>query len=192
MTNVARRLTLALIVVSGLVLLSCGNRETAASTSPSQSASADPYENAQPLALLESISPAIPVYPGIEYSPDLTRQDNLNAERMYGRDSQIWTFATNQSFPKVWHYYVTWLGMFRSSIAPPAYPPTSQTSRSIQINLNEAMQNAFIPGDEIEPDADRVILEIAETDTRARTIVRYVISPNVGPMAAQAPPAPAQ
>lgn len=191
MTRASASVALTLIMAAGTLLQGCDIRETAATAAGSPAAAAaDPYIDARPLELLEAISPAIPVYPGIRYEVDLTRQDNLNAERMYGPESQVWTFATPSSFPKVWHYYVAWLGMFRAYDAPASIPRSSASWRSLQINLNEAMQEPFVPGDEIEPGAHRVILEVAETDTRARTIIRYIITPNAGPDPAAVDPAP--
>lgn len=169
------------IALLSLAVAGCHGREGSANAASAAAAADDPYRNAQPLALLETISPAIPVYPSAEYSPDLTRQDNMNSDRIYGADSEVWTFVTANSYPKVHHYYVNWLGMFRAYDAPDSIPDDSETLRSFQVNLNEAMQQPFVPGDEIEPGANRVLLELAESDTRRHTIIRYVIIPTVGP-----------
>lgn len=177
---------LTTLLILSLASFGCQGREGSASAaSGGTSTPADPYADAQPVALLESISPAIPVYPSLAYSAELTRQDNVNAERLYGPQAQIWTFSTANSLPKVWHYYSTWLGMFRGEATLPAFPRGSEMGRSAQIELSQAMQQPFIPGDEVEPGAHRVILELAETNTRARTVVRYIITP---PHASQTAP----
>lgn len=173
-------LSLLLTLVSA-VSLACSGREGSASAASAAAAEADPYRDARPLEMLEAISPAIPVFPLAEYSPDLTRQDNMNASRIWGADSEVWTFVTANSYPKVFHYYTNWLGMFRAFDAPDSIPDESETLRTYQVNLNDAMQQPFVPGDEIEPGAHRVLLELAETDTRTHTVIRYIIVPTMGP-----------
>jgi hypothetical protein len=76
------------------------------------------------------------------------------------------------------------------------YPPEQQNWRTLEVRLNEAMQDPFIPGDTIAAAGDQVTLQIAETEAEPKTVIRYIVTPAAG--SAQLtqklaqPPAPAQ
>src|SRR5690348_9289213 len=63
---------------------------------------------------LESIGRAIPVYAGARYRDDLTRRDEVMVRNQYGQNAQVYTLATDDSFPQVYHYYTTYLAQFRA------------------------------------------------------------------------------
>ena len=152
----------------------------------------------EPAAQLASISPAIPVYAGAEFNGDLTRRDNATVANRYGDNSRVYTLTTRDSFPQVWHYYVTYLAQFRSFEPVRPFPPSNQIARSIEVRLNEAMQDPFIPGDSLELNKNRVVLQVSEADGGAGTIIRYIIGPPQPPPVSvaevsrpdDAPPAP--
>src|SRR5687768_4288304 len=57
---------------------------------------------------LKSISPTIPLYAGARFRDDLTRRDAVMVRNRYGTGAQVYTLATNDSFPQVYHYYTTY------------------------------------------------------------------------------------
>ncbi len=135
---------------------------------------------------LGAISPAIPIYHGAHFSADLSKRDEVQVRNQYGPQAKVYTLATDDSFPQVFHYYTTYLGQFRGFEPRDTYPPKQQQWRSLEIPLNQAMQDPFIPGQSLSPMGQQVILQIAETDAEPKTVIRYVVTPNV-PVAA--PPA---
>ena len=126
---------------------------------------------------LQDISHAIPVYAGAQYRDDLTRRDEVMIHNLYGSQAKVMTLATNDSYPQVYHYYTTYLAQFRAFPVRNPYPPDQQNWRTLEIRLNDAMQDPFIPGDAIAPDAGRVILQVAETEAEPKTVIRYIITP---------------
>ncbi len=158
-----------------------GNESTAAeepipqkngvtSTAPA-AASANPEHD------LKSIGAAIPVYAGARYRDDLTRRDEVMVRNQYGSQAKVYTLATDDSFPQVYHYYTTYLAQFRAFPAQSPYPPEQQNWRSLEVQLNEAMQDPFIPGESLRPDGKQVILQVAETEAEPKTVIRYIITP---------------
>jgi len=137
---------------------------------------------------LDSISPAIPVYHGAEFNADLTRRDEVTIRNQFGPDAKVFTLATDDSFPQVYHFYTTYLGQFRAFPTQETYPPKQQNFRTLEVQLNQAMQDPFIPGDAIDPNGRQVTLQIAETESEPQTVIRYVISSR--PAAAPAAPTP--
>ena len=133
---------------------------------------------------LNAISPAIPVYHGAHYNADLTRRDEVQIRNQYGPQAKVYTLATDDSFPQVFHYYTTYLGQFRGYQPRDTYPPKQQQWRSLEVPLNQAMQDPFIPGDSLNANGQQVILQIAETEAEPKTVIRYVVTPTP-------PPAPA-
>ena len=131
----------------------------------------------EPAVQLASISPAIPVYVGAEFNGNLTRRDNATVANRHGNNSTVYTLTTRDSFPQVWHYYVTYLAQFRSFEPVRPFPPSNQIARSIEVRLNEAMQDPFIPGDTLGFDKNRVVLQVSEADGGEGTIIRYIIGP---------------
>lgn len=131
---------------------------------------------------LKSIHRAIPIYAGAKYRDDLTRRDTVMIRSQYGANAQVYTLATDDSYPQVYHYYTTYLSQFRAYAPGPPYPP-QQNWRSLEVQLNSAMQDPFIPGDTIGTGEKYVILQVAETEAEPKTVIRYIVT--------SAPPAPA-
>ena len=125
---------------------------------------------------LKSISAAIPVYAGAKYRDDLTRRDSVMVRNQYGPGAEVYTLATDDSYPQVYHYYTTYLAQFRAFTPGPPYPPL-QTWRTMEIQLNEAMQDPFIPGDTFQAGDKQVTLQVAETEAEPKTVIRYIVTP---------------
>jgi hypothetical protein len=128
-----------------------------------------------PKATLKSISPAIPIYAGARYRDDLTRRDSVMIRNQYGPNAEVYTLATDDSFPQVYHYYTTYLAQFRAFPAQSPYP-APQNWRTLEVQLNQAMQDPFIPGDMLKPGDKQVTLQVAETEAEPKTVIRYVIT----------------
>lgn len=126
---------------------------------------------------LESISSAIPVYAGARYRDDLTKRDAVMAKTQYGADAQVYTLATDDSYPQVYHYYLTYLAQFRAFPAQVPYPPSQQNWRTYEVQLNQAMQDPFIPGEAMPQNGKQVLLQIAETEAEPKTVIRYIVTP---------------
>jgi hypothetical protein len=138
---------------------------------------------------IKSLSSAIPIYAGAQFRDDLTRRDEIMIRNQYGPQARVYTLATNDSYPQVYHYYTTYLAQFRAYPPQSPYPPEQQTWRTIDVNLNQAMQDPFIPGDTIEQNGKQVILQVAETEAEPRTVIRYIVAPAAAvPRTAQAAP----
>lgn len=125
---------------------------------------------------LEQISPAIPVYSGAAYRSDLSNRDSLILKKQFGPQSEVVTLGTNDSFPQVYHYYVTYLAQFRGYTPPNPYPPENQDWRTLEVHLNQAMQDPFIPGDTLKAEDKHVILQISETEAEPETLIRYIVT----------------
>ena len=138
---------------------------------------------------LDSIGEAIPVYAGARYRDDLTRRDEVMIRNQYGPDAKVYTLATDDSFPQVYHYYTTYLAQFRAYPAQSPYPPEQQTWRTLEVQLNQAMQDPFIPGESLKQDGKQVVLQVAETEAEPKTVIRYIVTPpSAPPVAAAAAP----
>jgi hypothetical protein len=131
---------------------------------------------ADPRKELKTISPAIPVYAGAKYRDDLTRRDSVMIKNQYGSGAQVITMATDDSFPQVYHYYTTYLAQFRAYPPQPPFPP-QQNWRTLEVQLNQAMQDPFIPGDTLKVQDKQVTLQVAETEAEPKTVIRYIITP---------------
>ncbi|HET7434602.1 MAG TPA: hypothetical protein VFN10_07815 [Thermoanaerobaculia bacterium] len=171
--------TLATLAITSLLAVGCtgGTESNAAEEkAPPRTAPAEqPKVDAK--QVLDSISPAIPVYAGAEYRDDLTRRDAVMIENKYGKNAEVYTLATDDSFPQVYHYYTTYLAQFRAFPAQDTYPKENQNWRTLEVPLNEAMQDPFIPGDTLAADGKQVILQIAETEAEPKTVIRYIVTP---------------
>ena len=99
----------------------------------------------------------------------------------YGPNAEVYTLATDDSFPQVYHYYTTYLAQFRAFPAQSPYP-APQTWRTLEVQLNQAMQDPFIPGEALDPNGKQITLQIAETESEPKTVIRYIVTPG--------PPAP--
>jgi hypothetical protein len=126
---------------------------------------------------LDTLGPAIPLYAGARYRDDLTRRDEVMIRNQYGANAKVYTLATDDSFPQVYHYYTTYLAQFRAFPAQSPYPPEQQNWRTLEVQLNDAMQDPFIPGESLKKDGSQVTLQIAETEAEPKTVIRYIVTP---------------
>ncbi len=173
-----RILQIPLVFLLVLAFSGCtGGEQTSAQTSTAEQGAAAPSVTVDPAEKLDSISPAIPLYAGANYDGNLTRRDHSMVSNRYGTESSVYTLATRDSFPQVWHYYVTYLAQFRGFEPIRPFPPSNQVARSIEVRLNEAMQDPFIPGDTLRFDQNEVILQVVERDHGEGTIIRYIVGP---------------
>lgn len=145
---------------------------------------------AQPAAIdvrseLGSLSPAIPLYAGARYREDLTRRDAVMIRNQYGPAARVYTLATDDSFPQVFHYYTTYLAQFRAFPSTNPYPNERENWRTLEVPLHTAMQDPFIPGEAFRADK-QVILQVAETEAEPRTVIRYIVAPVGTPIAVAA------
>jgi hypothetical protein len=178
---------LALALFSGCT----GGSETKAADqaepgSPESAADQAPVNATQEIA---EINPAIPLYTGAEYNDDLSRRDQVLIRNQYGPDAQVYTLATDDSYPQVYHYYTTYLAQFRAFPAQDTYPRDKADPRVLEVQLNQAMQDPFIPGKALDVNGKQVTLQIAETEAEPRTVIRYIVTDR--PVAPQAPVATA-
>jgi hypothetical protein len=140
---------------------------------------------------LNEIGPAIPLYAGARYRDDLTRRDAVMVRNQYGAGAEVYTLATDDSYPQVFHYYTTYLAQFRGFPAQDTYPPETKNWRTLEVPLNQAMQDPFIPGDALRSGSKQVILQIAETEAEPKTVIRYIVAPPASAAALAAPAAAA-
>lgn len=144
-----------------------------------EEAAAEQTRPPDPRQELAAISNAIPIYQGAEYQADLTRRDEAMIRNQYGGDAEVFTLGTDDSYPQVYHYYMTYLAQFRAFPAQTPYPRQNETWRTREVNLNEAMQDPFVPGLALDPEGRHVILQIVETENRPRTVIRYIVTPSL-------------
>ncbi len=135
-----------------------------------------PQPQTDPRQELRAITRAIPIYAGAKYRDDLTRRDAVMVHNQYGPQSEVYTLATDDSFPQVYHYYTTYLAQFRAYAPKPPYPP-EQDWRTLEVQLNQAMQDPFIPGDTFKAGDKQVTLQVVETEAEPKTVIRYIVSP---------------
>ena len=133
---------------------------------------------------LAAIHPAIPIYEGADFREDLTLRDQVTIRNQYGPGAAVYTLASDDSFPQVYHYYTTYLSQFRAYPAPDPYPPSQKSWRTLDVQLNQAMQDPFIPGEALDPNGKQVMLQIAETETHPKTVIRYIVTPRPAAVAA--------
>jgi len=151
----------------------------ATTTTPQPAVPVDPQKD------LKSISKAIPIYAGAQFRQDLTQRDEVMIRNQYGPQSQVYTLATDDSYPQVYHYYTTYLAQFRAYPPTNPYPPEQQNWRTMEVHLNDAMQDPFIPGDTIAANGKQITLKVAETEAEPKTVIRYIVTP--APAAGAAP-----
>lgn len=138
--------------------------------------------------ILDAVEPAIPLWPGARATSVSVRSEG---------SSTIIDLWSNDSFPMIWHYYVTYLAQYRAWEPLSPYPPR-EGARQLRLDLNEVMQDPFVPGTALTPDDDQIVLMLREDPTDNRVNIRYVISPAAprdmipsdgeGPSADSAPP----
>jgi hypothetical protein len=194
MMNLRRGVGILVIVLAPLLVGRCtGGSETSAAEEPTptkdgiESASSTP--SVDPRRRLDSINRAIPLYAGARYRDDLTRRDQVMIRNQYGPGAEVYTLATDDSFPQVYHYYTTYLAQFRAFPATNPYPPEQKEWRTLEVHLNQAMQDPFIPGEALQSPR-QVMLQVAETEAEPKTVIRYIITPTA-PQVASAPAASA-
>jgi hypothetical protein len=195
MTTRTRSVFAAFALAAVLVAGACtGGSESKAADEktpiPNSSAGAVQAPHADAQQALATINPAIPIYEGAEYRDDLTRRDEVEIRNRYGPGAAVYTLASDDSFPQVYHYYTTYLAQFRAFPAQDTYPPSRKDWRTLEIQLNQAMQDPFIPGESLDPNGQQVTLQIAETETDPKTVIRYIVTPKPA-VAAAAPVATA-
>jgi hypothetical protein len=134
-------------------------------------------------AEIKSINRAIPIYADATFREDLTHRDAVMVHNQYGPQAQVYTLATDDSFPQVYHYYTTYLAQFRAFPAKPPIPP-DQDWRTLEVQLNQAMQDPFIPGDTLKPGDKQVTLQVVETEAEPKTVIRYIVTPPQTPQVA--------
>lgn len=163
-----------------------GGTESNAATAETPSREAPAAQrNVDAGKVLGEINEAIPLYQGAEYRDDLTRRDEVMIRSKHGQGAQVYTLATDDSFPQVYHYYTTYLAQFRGFPSRDTYPPERKDWRTLEVQLNQAMQDPFIPGEALDPNGKQVTLQIAETEAEPRTVIRYIVTDRPA-----APPAP--
>ncbi|HET8773040.1 MAG TPA: hypothetical protein VFP80_04590 [Thermoanaerobaculia bacterium] len=173
--------TIVVLSILGLALFSgcTGGSETKAAdqaepASHESAAAQAPVNATQEIA---EINPAIPLYTGAQYSDDLSRRDQVLVRNQYGRDAQVYTLATDDSYPQVYHYYTTYLAQFRAFPAQDTYPRDKPDPRLLEVQLNQAMQDPFIPGKALDVNGKQVTLQIAETEEAGpHTVIRYIVT----------------
>jgi hypothetical protein len=170
------RLLVLLLLVSLVVAAGCRRDADPieADTDDPASIEVEPPPPPQVRQILDRIQPSIPLWPGASSTE--------NPVRTAG-DSTIIDLSTDDSFPMVWYYYVTYLAQYRGWTPPAPFPPRRDSARSLDLDLNEIMQDPFIPGTEISSDsAESVTIQIREDLVNRRVNIRYLIEPR--------PPAP--
>jgi hypothetical protein len=182
----------ALLLTLALASTACtGGSETNAAEEPKKTAQTEAAAVQQRIDArreLESISKAIPIYHGAQFNPDLSKRDEVMVRNQFGPNAEVYTLATDDSFPQVYHYYTTYLGQFGGYQPHDTYPPKQQNWRNLEVQLNQAMQDPFIPGQSLDPNGRQVTLQIAETEAEPKTVIRYVVTPYAAPAAPPAPP----
>jgi hypothetical protein len=177
----------AIVLMSSLLTISCtgGTESNAAEEKqPPREAPVAPQQETNAIAAINQINSAIPIYEGAQFRDDLTRRDEVMIRNRYGSDAAVYTLATDDSFPQVYHYYTTYLAQFRAFPAQDTYPPEQKNWRTLEVQLNQAMQDPFIPGEAMSLVGKQVTLQVAETEAEPRTVIRYIVTPT-------APAAPA-
>jgi hypothetical protein len=178
-----RGLPYAALALAGALLAGCtGGTEGSAAEEPvpqkdsiAENAPAGQPQT-DPRRELRAINRAIPIYAGAKYRDDLTRRDAVSIRSQYGPQSEVYTLATDDSYPQVYHYYMTYLAQFRAHPAKAPYPP-QQDWRTLEVQLNQAMQDPFIPGDTLKPGDPQVTLQVVETEAEPKTVIRYIVTP---------------
>ena len=184
----------AALLSSSLLLTACtgGTESKAAEEQQPTKSGVEAQQQSQAATVdaqkaLESINPAIPIYAGARYSDDLTRRDLVSIRNQFGADAQVYTLATDDSYPQVFHYYTTFLAQYRAFTTEQRYPPEKQNWRTLEVQLNQAMQDPFVPGEQMPAAGKQVTLQIAETEAEPNTVIRYIVTSTPPPATTPAP-----
>ncbi|HYO78367.1 MAG TPA: hypothetical protein VE010_18050 [Thermoanaerobaculia bacterium] len=179
MTRTGPAATLSSLTLAAVLLgAGCtGGTESKAADeqTPSREAPAS-QKNVNAAEVLGQINPAIPIYQGAEYRDDLTRRDEVMIRNKHGAGAKVYTLATDDSYPQVFHYYTTYLAQFRGFPSQQTYPPERKNWRTLEVQLNQAMQDPFFPGRALNPNGKQITLQIAETEAEPRTVIRYIVT----------------
>jgi hypothetical protein len=181
--------TAALLLTVVLAIGCTGGQETTAAEerAPQKNSATTEPESVDARSALKTISPVIPLYADARYRDDLTRRDKVMIRNQFGPGAEVYTLATDDSFPQVYHYYTTYLAQFRAFPSQDTIPPQNQNWRTLEVQLNQAMQDPFIPGQAMPVHGKQVTLQIAETEAEPKTVIRYIVAPEgAAPLAAEA------
>ncbi len=167
-----------------MLLSGCtGGTESSAAEEPAPkknavaTASLPPKQETEVRTRLQAIGGSIPIYAGARYRDDLTQRDQVMIRSQFGPSAEVYTMASDDSYPQIYHYYLTYLAQFRAFPAQLPYPPEQKNWRTFEVELNQAMQDSFIPGTAIPGGAKHVRLQIAETEAEPQTVIRYIVTP---------------
>jgi hypothetical protein len=185
--KIRKALPAALLILAVAATGCTGGSETKAADEGTPSREAPGTQSAvDGVKAIATINPAIPLYEGAQYRDDLTRRDEVMIRNRYGAGARVYTLATDDSYPQVFHYYTTYLAQFRAFPSQDTYPSEREQWRNFEVHLNTAMQDPFIPGEALDPNGQQVTLQIAETEAEPKTVIRYIVTPR-GAMPAAAP-----
>src|SRR6266849_1799093 len=106
-------------------------------------------------------------------------QEGSAAEEQVPKKNPIANGTIAAAQPQVYHSYTTYLAQFRAYPPHPPFPP-QQNWRTLEVQLNQAMQDPFIPGDTLKPGDRQITLQVAETEAAPKTVIRYIIMPATG------------
>lgn len=184
---------IAAYLLSILILGGCSSDESQAAGEQPTAAEAAAAQKVDGRQEIAKINRAIPLYEGAHYRDDLTRRDQVMIRNQYGPNTEVYTLATDDSYPQVFHYYTTYLAQFRGYDDPSRYPSEQKNWRTMEVHLNQVMQDPFIPGEALDPNGKQVTLQIAETEAEPKTVIRYIVRPagSPAPVATAANAAPA-
>jgi hypothetical protein len=176
--KIRKALPAALLILAVTATGCTGGSETKAADegTPSREAPAAAQSTVDGVKAIATINPAIPLYEGAQYRDDLTRRDEVMIRNRYGANAQVYTLATDDSYPQVYHYYTTYLAQFRAFPSQDTYPSEKEQWRNFEVHLNTAMQDPFIPGEALDPQGQQVTLQIAETEAEPKTVIRYIVT----------------
>lgn len=165
-----RRLLLVFII-SLLAISGCRKEQQATQSTPEEAVAEAPAAPPPPPAvrkILDKLEPSIPLWPGARATSESVRKEG---------SSTIIDLWTNDSFPMVWHYYVTYLAQYRAWEPLSPFPKRSEEPRSLDLVLSDVMKDPFVPGTALDRDDQTVTLMIREDPTRNRVNIRYLIQP---------------
>ncbi|HEY0140505.1 MAG TPA: hypothetical protein VGF48_06385 [Thermoanaerobaculia bacterium] len=169
---------LTLLLLGSLLTGCTGGTESNAAVEQTPSADApDGQTNVDARQQLRTIGDAIPVYADAQYREDLTKRDAVALRNQFGDAAEVYTLASDDSFPQVYHYYTTYLSQFRAFPARDTLPSDGKQWRTLEVQLNQAMQDPFIPGRALNVHGKQVTLQIAETEAEPKTVIRYIVTP---------------
>lgn len=170
-----RRLITILVPLLAALLPGCRENQAipATETGAETTAASAPREAAAPTfdeirRRLDAAGESIPLWSGVRAEPQSIREENGTTT------IDLWT---NDSFPMVWHFYVTYLAQYRAWNPEDPFPSKTAENRSLDLDLNEVMRDPFIPGTELDSN-QKVTLMIREEPTSRRVNIRYILEPS--------------